>query len=57
MKKLLLMALMAVCLTVNAQDKKDVVLKDGENDNWTMQLGLGVNLVTGASGEYEFAPF
>ena len=45
-----------------ADDKKgktetDLVLKDGENDKWTMHLGVGVNLVTGAPDAYEFAPF
>lgn len=35
----------------------DLVLKDGENDKWTMHLGVGVNLVTGAPDAYEFAPF
>ena len=57
MKKLLWMALLAVCMTANAQDKKNVVLKEGKNDNWTMQVGVGLNFVTGAPGEYEFAPF
>lgn len=81
MKKLLMMALMAVCMTANAEeiedvnvvngthemaapaDKKkgksetDIVLRDGENDKWTMHLGVGVNLVTGAPDAYEFAPF
>jgi len=81
MKKLLMMALMAACMTANAEeienvnvvndaneqaapanDKKgktetDLVLKDGENDKWTMHFGLGVNLVTGAPDAYEFAPF
>lgn len=57
MKKLLWMALMAVCMTANAQDKKNVVLKEGKNDNWTMQVGVGLNFITGAPGEYEFAPF
>ena len=76
-----MMALMAACMTANAEeienvnvvndaneqaapanDKKgktetDLVLKDGENDKWTMHLGVGVNLVTGAPDAYEFAPF
>jgi len=76
-----MMALMAACMTANAEeienvnvvndaneqaapanDKKgktetDLVLKDGENDKWTMHFGLGVNLVTGAPDAYEFAPF
>jgi len=35
----------------------DLVLKNGENEKWTMHLGVGVNLVTGAPDAYEFAPF
>lgn len=81
MKKLLMMALMAVCMTANAEEienvnvvndaneqaapadnkkgktETDLVLKDGENEKWTMHFGLGVNLVTGAPDAYEFAPF
>jgi len=81
MKKLLMMALMAACMTANAEEienvnvvngtnemaapadnkkgktETDLVLKDGENDKWTMHLGVGVNLVTGAPDAYEFAPF
>lgn len=76
-----MMALMAACMTANAEeiedvnvvngtnemaapanDKKgktetDLVLKNGENEKWTMHLGVGVNLVTGAPDAYEFAPF
>ena len=53
-----MMVLLAVSMTAFAQEsKKDITYKDGENDDWTMQLGVGVNLVTGAPGEYEFAPF
>ena len=58
MNKLLMMVLLAVSMTAFAQEsKKDITYKDGKNDDWTMQLGVGVNLVTGAPGEYEFAPF
>lgn len=52
-----MMALLAVCMTANAQEKRDITLKDGENDDWTMHIGIGVNLVTGVSDGYEFAPF
>lgn len=59
MKKLMMMALLAACVTANAQDRdhKDLTLKDGDNDSWTMQLGVGVNLVAGAPDGYDFAPF
>ena len=60
MKKLFWMVLLAVCMTANAQESKektDLVLKEGENDKWTMHLGAGVNLVSGAPTGYEFAPF
>ena len=76
-----MMALMAACMTANAEEIEDVnvvngtnemaapadnkkgktetdlVLKNGENEKWTMHLGVGVNLVTGAPDAYEFAPF
>ena len=60
MKKLLVLALLAVGMTAYAQegrDKKDITLKDGENDAWTTQLAVGINLVTGAPDGYKFAPF
>lgn len=60
MKKLLVLALLAVGMTAFAQKnpgKDDVKLHDGEEVDWTMHLGLGVNLVTGAPDGYEFAPF
>ena len=72
MKKLLLMALMAVAMTANAQDKKessvdshDVVTDDGgiqiskgkdDNDRWSMHVALGVNIPQKADG-HSFAPF
>ena len=83
MKKLLMMALLAVGMTANAEgtkdftnvnetngvtitddngdkdkgSKTDIVLKEGECGNWTIHVGIGVNLVTGAPDAYEFAPF
>lgn len=66
MKKLIIMAFLAVGLTANAgnlfsndgsDSKKDLVLKSGKNGDLTMHFGLGVNLVSGAPEGYEFAPF
>ena len=66
MKKLMIMAFLAVCMTANAgnlfsnagsDSKKDLVLKSGKNGDLTMHFGLGVNLVSGAPEGYEFAPF
>ena len=72
MKKLLLMALMAVAMTANAEDKNenmivsdDVVTDDGgvkigkgkdDDDRWSMHVALGVNIPNKADGK-SFAPF
>ena len=72
MKKLLLMAFMALAMTANAQDKKevsvdshDVVTDDGgiqiskgkdDNDRWSLHVALGVNIPNKADG-HSFAPF
>ena len=66
------MALMAVAMTANAEDKNeilvandDVIAEDGgvkisngknENDRWSMHIALGVNIPGKADG-YSFAPF
>ena len=65
MKKLLLMAFLAVGMTAHAgsllsnddSHSTDLVLKEGEKGDWTMHFGAGVNLVTGAPADYEFAAF
>lgn len=67
MKKLLFMAFLAIGLTVHAEtltsndegskNNNDLTLKDGETIDWTMHLGVGVNIVTGAPDNYEFAAF
>ena len=65
MKKLLILAFLAVGMTANAgnlfsrdkSDDNDLVLKKGRNSDVTMHLGVGVNVVTGAPEGYEFAPF
>ena len=61
MKKLLVLALLAVGMTAYAQsskdDKIDVMWHEGEEVDWTMHVGVGVNLVTGAPDNMEFAPF
>lgn len=71
MKKLLLMALMAVAMTANAEDKNEILVanddevtneggikltKDDDNDNWSMHFALGVNIPQKAEG-HSFAPF
>ena len=71
MKKLLLMALMAVAMTANAEDKNEILVanddevtneggikltKDDDNDNWSMHFALGVNIPQKAEG-CSFAPF
>lgn len=71
MKKLLLMALMAVAMTANAEDKNEILVdnddvvaneggirltKDDDNDNWSMHFALGVNIPQKADG-CSFAPF
>lgn len=71
MKKLLLMALMAVAMTDNAEDKNEILVanddevaneggikltKDDDNDNWSMHFALGVNIPQKAEG-HSFAPF
>lgn len=72
MKKLLLMAFMALAMSANAEDKNeilvtndDVVTDDGgvqigkgkdENDRWSMHVALGVNIPNKADG-HSFAPF
>ena len=71
MKKLLLMALMAVAMTANAEDKNEILVanddevtndggiklsKDDDNDNWSMHFALGVNIPQKAVG-CSFAPF
>jgi len=60
MKKLLLLVFLAVGMTAYAQKdkgKEDVYWHDGEESDWTMHLGVGVNLVTGAPDGMNFAPF
>ena len=71
MKKLLLMVLMAVAMTANAEDKNEILVanddevtndggiilsKDDDNDNWSMHFALGVNIPQKAEG-CSFAPF
>jgi len=71
MKKMLLMAFLAIGMTANAEtivdddsDEKSVSkslidLGQGkdENDRWTMHAFLGVNVPTGAPEDMKFAPF
>ena len=71
MKKLLLLAFLAVGMTANAEtivtndDEEQIENKGGidlgkgkdEDDRWSMHLALGVNIPTGAPDGVEFAPF
>ena len=69
MKKLLLMAFLAVGMTAYAQvvDKKTVEVKEVEvngggislddDKNWKMHLNVGIDIPTGAPDGVDFAPF
>lgn len=69
MRKLFLMALLAVGMSANAQFLEDknnefgnvggVNLGDGvdENDSWTLHVNFGVNVPTSVPDDIEFAPF
>ena len=64
MKKGFLMALMALAVSANASarvvnddESNNFVIEDGELWDWTMHLGVGVNLVSDAPDGYSFAPF
>lgn len=69
MRKLFLMALLAVGMSANAQFLEDnnnefgnvggVNLGDGvdENDCWTLHVNFGVNVPTSVPDDIEFAPF
>lgn len=71
MRKLLLLAFLAVGMTANAEnivtndDEEQIENKGGieirkgkdEDDRWSMHLALGVNIPTGAPDGVEFAPF
>ena len=70
MKKLLLMAFLAVGMTANAEtrvtnDDDDVKINQGinlgkgkdDNDRWTMHFQVGVDIPTGAPDGVDFAPF
>ncbi len=69
MKKLLLLALLAIGMTANAEtiiagdgESEDESLLDlgqgkDQNDRWTMHFNLGVNVPTGAPDGVKFAPF
>ena len=64
MKKVLMMVLLAVSFAASAtttvsddKRKTDVVLSEGDEGDWTMHFGLGVNVPTGVDNGYQFAPF
>lgn len=66
MKKLMTMALLALCMTANANPmtedednatKNGVVLDEKSNHDWTMHFAVGVNIPVDATNGYEFAPF
>ena len=70
MKKLLLLAFLAVGMTANAEtlvtNDDDVITDDGgvkiakgmdEDDRWSMHFAVGVDIPTGAPDGVKFAPF
>ena len=69
MKKLLLMAFLAIGMTANAETRvtndddnkfnQGINLGKGKDDNsrWTMHLQIGVDIPTGAPDGVDFAPF
>ena len=64
MKKLLLLAFLAVGMTTYAQivDVKTVEINDGgikldDDNNWKMHLYVGIDIPTGAPDGVDFAPF
>lgn len=71
MKKLLLMAFLAVSMTANAENGTearidDVVTDDGgvkiskgadDDDRWSLHVAVGVDIPTGAPNGVDFAPF
>ena len=64
MRKLFLMALLAVGMSANAQNDESanvggVDLGSGvdENDRWTMHVNFGVNVPTSVPDNLDFAPF
>ena len=56
MKKVLLMALLACCVSANAFQYKDKEKKDSVDSPWNMHFSVGVNVPTN-TGDYSFAPF
>lgn len=64
MRKVLMMFLLAATLSANATNtvnndkrKTDLVLSDGEEGDWTMHFGLGLNVPLGVDDGYKFSPF
>jgi hypothetical protein len=65
MKKLFLLALLAIGMTANAEtfaasgdaETNDGGIKLDEDSNWSMHLYVGVDIPTGAPSGVDFAPF
>ncbi len=62
MKKLLLLAFLAVGMSAYAQEEKTVEINDGgiklaDDSNWKMHLYVGIDIPTGAPDGVDFAPF
>jgi hypothetical protein len=62
MKKLLLLAFLAVGMSAYAQEEKTVEINDGgiklaDDSNWKMHLYVGLDIPTGVPDGVDFAPF